>query len=142
MAPNKKVVLVIQSIREEGMKLMEARDDIDVRVLDSSDEDAILAAIPEAHGITVRVAKISRKIIEAAPNLQVVSRRRRLRRGGCGHVYRAGHSGGDRHALQRRLGDRAGDEPPPRARQADDPLRPGDAGRQLAHPGEPEGLRH
>ena len=74
MAPNKKVVLVIQSIREEGMKLMEARDDIDVRVLDSSDEDAILAAIPEAHGITVRVAKISRKIIEAAPNLQVVSR--------------------------------------------------------------------
>ncbi len=74
MAPNKKVILVIQSIREEGMRLMESRDDVDVRVLDSSDEDAIIAAIPEAHGITVRVAKITRKVIEAAPNLQVVSR--------------------------------------------------------------------
>ena len=50
------------------------RDDIEPITIMSANEDEILEASKEVHGITVRTANISRKIIENSNNLQVVSR--------------------------------------------------------------------
>ncbi len=71
---NKKKVLMVQGLHEEGQKLLLARDDIEPITIMSANEDEILEAAKEVHGITVRTANISRKIIENSKNLQVVSR--------------------------------------------------------------------
>ena len=61
---NKKKVLMVQGLHEEGQKLLLARDDIEPITIMSANEDEILEAAKEVHGITVRTANISRKIIE------------------------------------------------------------------------------
>ena len=71
---NKKKVLMVQGLHEEGQKLLRARDDIEVITIMSSDEDEIMEAAKDVHGITVRTANISRKIIENSKNLSIVSR--------------------------------------------------------------------
>ena len=71
---NKKKVLMVQGLHEEGQKLLRARDDIEVITIMSSDEDEIMEAARDVHGITVRTANISRKIIENSKNLSIVSR--------------------------------------------------------------------
>lgn len=71
---NKKKVLMVQGLHEEGQKLLLKRDDIEPITIMSANEDEILEAAKEVHGITVRTANISRKIIENSKNLQVVSR--------------------------------------------------------------------
>ena len=71
---NKKKVLMVQGLHEEGQKLLLQRDDIEPITIMSANEDEILEAAKEVHGITVRTANISRKIIENSKNLQVVSR--------------------------------------------------------------------
>ena len=71
---NKKKVLMVQGLHEEGLKLLQARDDIEAITIMSSDEDEIMEAAKDVHGITVRTANISRKIIENAENLSIVSR--------------------------------------------------------------------
>jgi D-3-phosphoglycerate dehydrogenase len=71
---NKKKVLMVQGLHEEGKKLLLARDDIEAISIMSGDENEIMEAAKDAHGITVRTANISRKIIENSKNLQIVSR--------------------------------------------------------------------
>ena len=71
---NKKKVLMVQGLHEEGQKLLFARDDIEPITIMSADENEILEAAKDVHGITVRTANISRKIIENSKNLKVVSR--------------------------------------------------------------------
>ena len=71
---NKKKVLMVQGLHEEGQKLLLARDDIEPITIMSADENEILEAARDVHGITVRTANISRKIIENSKNLKVVSR--------------------------------------------------------------------
>ena len=71
---NKKKVLMVQGLHEEGQKLFLARDDIEPITIMSSNEDEIMKAAKDVHGITVRTANISRKIIENAKNLLIVSR--------------------------------------------------------------------
>jgi D-3-phosphoglycerate dehydrogenase len=71
---NKKKVLMVQGLHEEGQKLLLARDDIEPITIMSDDENEILEAAKDVHGITVRTANISRKIIENSKNLKVVSR--------------------------------------------------------------------
>jgi D-3-phosphoglycerate dehydrogenase len=70
----KKKVLMVQGLHEEGQKLLLARDDIEPITIMSADENEILEAAKDVHGITVRTANISRKIIENSKNLKVVSR--------------------------------------------------------------------
>lgn len=65
---------MVQGLHEEGQKLLLQRDDIEPITIMSANEDEILEAAKEVHGITVRTANISRKIIENSKNLQVVSR--------------------------------------------------------------------
>ena len=71
---NKKKVLMVQGLHEEGQKLLLQRDDIEPITIMSANEDEILEAAKDVHGITVRTANISRKIIENSKNLQVISR--------------------------------------------------------------------
>ena len=71
---NKKKVLMVQGLHEEGQKLLLQRDDIEPITIMSVNEDEILEAAKEVHGITVRTANITRKIIENSKNLQVISR--------------------------------------------------------------------
>ena len=54
--------------------MLKNRTDIEFNVLMSDDENEILEAAKDVNGITVRTAKISSRIIEAANKLQVVSR--------------------------------------------------------------------
>ena len=65
---------MVQGLHEEGLKLFLARDDIEPITIMSSNEDEIMEAANDVHGITVRTANISRKIIENAKNLLIVSR--------------------------------------------------------------------
>ena len=74
MSSNKYKVLVVQGLHEQGLKMLKNRTDIEFNVLMSDDENKILEAAKDVNGITVRTAKISSKIIEAANKLQVVSR--------------------------------------------------------------------
>ncbi len=74
MSSNKYKVLVVQGLHEQGLKMLKNRTDIEFNVLMSDDEKEILEAAKDVSGITVRTAKISSKIIEAANKLQVVSR--------------------------------------------------------------------
>ena len=74
MSSNKYKVLVVQGLHEQGLEMLKKRTDIEFNVLMSDDENEILEAAKDVNGITVRTAKISSKIIEAANKLQVVSR--------------------------------------------------------------------
>ena len=74
MSSNKYKVLVVQGLHEQGIQMLKNRTDIEFNVLMSDDEHEILEAAKDVNGITVRTAKISSKIIEAANKLQVVSR--------------------------------------------------------------------
>ena len=74
MSSNKYKVLVVQGLHEKGLEMLKNRTDIEFNVLMSDDENEILESAKDVSGITVRTAKISSKIIEAANKLQVVSR--------------------------------------------------------------------
>ena len=71
---NKKRVLVIQPLHAAGMAMLEERDDIEIIQCDSLDEDVIAEAAKDVHAMTVRAAKITKRIMDAAPDLMVVSR--------------------------------------------------------------------
>ena len=73
-ATNKKKVLMVQGLHDEGKKLLLERDDIEAITIMSADENEIMEAAKDAHGVTVRTANITRKIIENSKNLQIVSR--------------------------------------------------------------------
>ena len=74
MSSNKYKVLVVQGLHEQGLQMLKNRTDIEFNVLMSDDENEILEAAKDVNGITIRTAKISSRIIEAANKLQVVSR--------------------------------------------------------------------
>jgi D-3-phosphoglycerate dehydrogenase len=71
---NKKRVLVVQELHPAGMAMLEARDDVEIVVVNSLDEDVIAEAAKDVHGMTVRGARITKRIMDAAPDLMVVSR--------------------------------------------------------------------
>jgi len=71
---NKKRVLVVQQLHPAGMAMLEARDDVEIVVVNSLDEDLITEAAKDVHGMTVRGARITKRIMDSAPDLMVVSR--------------------------------------------------------------------
>ena len=74
MSSNKYKILVVQGLHQQGLQMLKNRTDIEFNVLMSDNENEILEAAKDVNGITVRTAKISSRIIEAANKLQVVSR--------------------------------------------------------------------
>ncbi len=67
-------ILIIQSFHDDGMALLDARDDIDYEVVDGSSADEIRAKIVDADGVTVRTALLPAEMLEGAERLKVVSR--------------------------------------------------------------------
>jgi D-3-phosphoglycerate dehydrogenase / 2-oxoglutarate reductase len=67
-------VLVVGTIKPEGMAILEARGGLSVRLAEESDPAAILAAASTADAILVRTAPIGADVIAAARRLRVVSR--------------------------------------------------------------------
>jgi D-3-phosphoglycerate dehydrogenase len=67
-------VICIQPILPEGMKILHSRDDLEIIVPESPDPASWANFLPAAEAIVVRLAKIPRALIEAAPNLKLISR--------------------------------------------------------------------
>lgn len=70
----KKKILIPQPLQADGMALLTARKDVELVVLDSDSEAALLGAVRDVHAIIVRMARINRTVIGAAPALEIVSR--------------------------------------------------------------------
>jgi D-3-phosphoglycerate dehydrogenase len=67
-------VLIIGPFHREGMKLLEARGDLCVEVVDGGSADEIEARIADADGVTLRTSRLPGAILEKARRLKVVSR--------------------------------------------------------------------
>ncbi|MEZ5863799.1 MAG: hydroxyacid dehydrogenase [Geminicoccaceae bacterium] len=67
-------VLVIGTIRPEGLAVLEGRADIRLTKLAETDRAGLLEAAGRASAILVRTSRVDRAVIEAAPGLKVVSR--------------------------------------------------------------------
>lgn len=74
MTSNRKKVLILGALHPDGMRLFEGRGDVEFEVLTDVSEENILRHMAGVNGIGVRVAKITRRIVEASDGLQVVSR--------------------------------------------------------------------
>ncbi len=72
MVPRK--VAVIGAIDSSGISVLEARSDIKCAIIDDVSEENLCRAVQEAHGLLVRTATITSRVIAAAPELEVVSR--------------------------------------------------------------------
>ncbi|HUJ87093.1 MAG TPA: hydroxyacid dehydrogenase [Burkholderiales bacterium] len=70
----RKKVLMVQGLHPEGVKLLAARADVEPLELMTDDEAQIMAAARDADAITVRSARITRRVIEAARKLKIVAR--------------------------------------------------------------------
>jgi D-3-phosphoglycerate dehydrogenase / 2-oxoglutarate reductase len=67
-------VVVVGKIHQSGLKVFEARKDIDVEQLMSVDEQAMRKVAAAADAILIRTSKLSREAIEGAGKLKVVAR--------------------------------------------------------------------
>jgi D-3-phosphoglycerate dehydrogenase len=67
-------VICIQPIHPEGMKILHSREDLEIIVPASPEPAAWANFLPSAEAICVRLTRIPRAMIEAAPNLKIISR--------------------------------------------------------------------
>ncbi len=74
MNENRHKVLVIGPLPDAALALFDARDDVIVQHVSDFSNEALLDAFADATGATLRGAKVTAEIIEAAPKLKVVSR--------------------------------------------------------------------
>jgi D-3-phosphoglycerate dehydrogenase len=66
-------VLVVQAFHQDGMKLLEARSDVTIEIVDGALEE-LAEKIADADGVTIRTALLPAAAIERALRLKVVSR--------------------------------------------------------------------
>jgi len=71
---NKFHVLVVDKLNDAGQSQFDARDDVKTTVLQFATEEELIAHAGDIDAIAVQTTKIPRAVIEAAPNLKVVSR--------------------------------------------------------------------
>lgn len=74
MTSNRKKILILGALHPDGMALLQGRGDVEYEVLHDVSEENILRHMDGVCGLAVRVARITRRIIEASPFLEVVSR--------------------------------------------------------------------
>lgn len=67
-------VICIQQLHPEGMKILNSRDDLEIIVPESVDPATWGNFLPGAEALVVRLSKITREMIEAAPRLKIISR--------------------------------------------------------------------
>lgn len=70
----KKKVLLLQPIHPAGTAILEARDDVQVAVASDPSEETLVREVRDAHAILARATPVTRRIIEVADDLRVVSR--------------------------------------------------------------------
>ena len=71
--PEKKKILVIQNIHQEGIKLLEDNSSYEFEIFDEINED-LKKKIVDCDAISIRTAKLPNEIISSAKKLQVISR--------------------------------------------------------------------
>ena len=69
-----KKILVIQPIHEKGINLLKDNSDFEYEVVDNIDTEFLKSKIKDCDGISIRTAKLSGDVIEAANNLKIISR--------------------------------------------------------------------
>jgi D-3-phosphoglycerate dehydrogenase len=67
-------VICIQPLHPEGMKILHSRADLEIIVPESPDPATWANFLPGAEAICVRLTKIPRAMMEAAPHLKIISR--------------------------------------------------------------------
>ena len=67
-------VIVIGAIDDAGTSLLNDRSDIEYEVVVDVSEESLCRVVHDAHGLLVRTATISPRVIASAPKLEVVSR--------------------------------------------------------------------
>jgi D-3-phosphoglycerate dehydrogenase len=71
--PEKKKILVIQNIHQEGIKLLEDNSSYEFEIFDEINED-LKKKIVDCDAISIRTAKLPNEIISSAKKLQIISR--------------------------------------------------------------------
>ena len=69
-----KKILVIQPIHEEGINLLKNNSNFEYEVVNNVDTEFLKSKIKDCDGISIRTAKLSGDVIEAANNLKIISR--------------------------------------------------------------------
>src|SRR5262245_47997383 len=72
--PMRHKVICIQPLHPEGMRILNSRDDLEVIVPESPDPTTWANFLPGTEAICVRLTKITRALMEAAPDLKIISR--------------------------------------------------------------------
>ena len=71
--PEKKKILVIQNIHQEGINLLKGNSSYEFEIFDEINED-LKQKIVDCDAISIRTAKLPNEIISSAKKLQVISR--------------------------------------------------------------------
>ena len=71
--PEKKKILVIQNIHQEGINLLKGNSSYEFEIFDEINED-LKQKIVDCDAISIRTAKLPKEIISSAKKLQVISR--------------------------------------------------------------------
>jgi D-3-phosphoglycerate dehydrogenase len=69
-----KRILIIQPLRPEGLEVFAGRKDVSYKVVTDFSEENLLANVGDADAIAVRTAVITKRVLNAAPRLKVISR--------------------------------------------------------------------
>ena len=69
-----KKILVIQSIHEAGIELLKSNANYEFEVVENVDPEFLKSKIKDFDGVSIRTAKLTRDVIEAANNLKIISR--------------------------------------------------------------------
>jgi len=70
----KKKILVIQSIHEEGTNLLKNNTDYVFEVTNNLDEENLKLKISDCDGVSIRTAKLSSQVINSSKKLKIISR--------------------------------------------------------------------
>lgn len=67
-------IVVVQPLHPQAIAMLEARPDVAFELVTDVSEENLLKHVADADAITVRDARLSEKVLDAAPKLRVVSR--------------------------------------------------------------------
>ena len=69
-----KKILVIQPIHEAGIELLKNNPNYEFEVVENVDPEFLKSKIKDCDGASIRTAKLTGDVIEAANNLKIISR--------------------------------------------------------------------
>ena len=69
-----KKILVVQPIHKAGIELLENNSNYEFEIINNVDNDYLKSKIKDFDGISLRTAKLSGEVIEAANRLKIISR--------------------------------------------------------------------